>query len=314
MVTLFKILSKVRGGEMKYAFFLGCTIPARAVNYEISTRKIAPKLGIELVDIPDFTCCGFPVKSVNYFASIVMAAKNLALAEEKGLDIVTLCNGCVVTLAEANHDLKHNEALKKRVNKELKKIGREYKGTIEVKHLARILYEDVGIEKIKKEVKYKLNDFKLAAHYGCHYFKPSIVYGKFDDPEFPTSLDKLIEATGAPPFDYATKTECCGGGILGITEDVALKMAKVKLDDLKKEKADALISICPFCSVMYDANQKSVEKNFGTEYNLPVLYYTQVLGLAMGIPADELEFRRNRIKPKEMLQKFKEKYEGNGKK
>ena len=150
---------------MKYAFFLGCTIPARAVNYEVSTRKIAPRLDIELVDLPDFTCCGFPVKSVDTFTSIVMAAKNIALAEEQGLDICTLCNGCVVTLAEANHELKHNGELKKRVNIELKKIGREYKGTIEVKHLARILYEDVGIDRIKKEIKYPLGDFKLAAHY-----------------------------------------------------------------------------------------------------------------------------------------------------
>ncbi len=293
---------------MKYAFFLGCTIPARAINYEVSTRKIAPKLGIELIDIPDFTCCGFPVKSVDSFTTILMAAKNIALAEEKGLDIVTLCNGCIVTLAEANHELKHNEEMKKKVNKELAKIGKEYKGTIEVKHLARVLYEDVGVEKIKKAVKFPLEDFKLAAHYGCHYFKPSLVYGKFDDPEFPTSLDKLIGVLGAPPFDYETKTECCGGGILGISQDIALQMARVKLDDLKIQNADAMISICPFCSVMYDANQKTVEKTFETEYNLPVLYYTQILGLALGIPSNELEFKRNRIKPKEMLKKFDKKY------
>jgi len=293
---------------MKYAFFLGCTIPARAANYEISTRKIAPKLGIELVDIPDFTCCGFPVKSVDSFTTLVMAAKNISLAEEQGSNICTLCNGCVVTLAEANHELKHNEELRNKVNKELKKIGREYKGTIEVKHFARVLYEDVGVDKIKTAVKYPLEDFKLAAHYGCHYFKPSAVYGRLDDPEFPTTLDKLIEATGAPSFDYETKTECCGGGILGISEDIALQMARVKLDDLKIENADALISICPFCSVMYDANQKSIEKKFETEYNIPVLYYTQILGLALGIPADELEFKRNRIKPKEILVKFEKKY------
>jgi heterodisulfide reductase subunit B len=171
---------------MKYAFFLGCTIPARAMNYEVSARKIATKLGIEFVDLPDFGCCGFPVKSVDSFTTIVMAAKNIAIAEEKGLDICTLCNGCVVTLVEANHELKHKEELRKKVNKELSKIGKEYKGTIEVKHFARVLYEDVGVEKIKKEVKYGLDDFKLAAHYGCHYFKPSVVYGRFDDPEYPT--------------------------------------------------------------------------------------------------------------------------------
>ncbi|MCK4575441.1 CoB--CoM heterodisulfide reductase subunit B [candidate division WOR-3 bacterium] len=293
---------------MKYAFFMGCTIPARAMNYEIATRKIADKLGIELVDLLDFSCCGLPVKSVDFFTSIVMAAKNIAVAEEKGLDMCVLCNGCAVTLVEANHLLKHDEEMKKKVNVELAKIGREFKGTIETKHLARILYEDVGVDKIKKEIKYPLDDFKFAAHYGCHYFKPSVVFEKFDDPEFPVSIDKLIEATGAPPVQYSTKTDCCGGGILAVSQDIALKMTKTKLDELHEINVDALISVCPFCSVMYDANQKSVEKDFEGEYDIPVLYYPQALGLALGIPSQELEFKRNRIKPKEMIQKFDEKY------
>lgn len=293
---------------MKYAFFLGCTIPARAMNYEISTRKIASKLGIELVDLLDFSCCGLPVKSVDFFTSVVMAAKNIAVAEEKGLDMCILCNGCAVTLVEANHLLKHDEEMKKRVNKELEKIGRKFKGTIEIKHLAKILYEDVGVDKIKKEIKHPLEDFKFAAHYGCHYFKPSVVYERFDDPEFPVSLDKLIEATGAPPVQYSTKTDCCGGGILAVSQDIALKMTKTKLNELHEKQIDAMISICPFCSVMYDANQKSVEKDFEEDYNIPVLYYPQALGLALGIPPDELEFKRNRIKPKEMIQRFNEKY------
>jgi heterodisulfide reductase subunit B len=161
---------------MKYALFLGCTIPARAMNYEISTRKMAEKLGIEFIDLLDFSCCGLPMKSVDFMTSIVMGAKNIAVAEEKGLDICVLCNGCAVTLVEANHLLKHDEEMKKKVNKHLSTIGKEFKGTCEVKHLARILYEDVGVEKIREKVKYPLEDFKFAAHYGCHYFKPSVAY------------------------------------------------------------------------------------------------------------------------------------------
>ena len=293
---------------MKYALFLGCTIPARAMNYEISTRKMAEKLGIEFVDLPDFSCCGLPLKSVDFMTSIVMGAKNIALAEEKGLNICVLCNGCAVTLVEANHLLKHDEEMRKRVNAHLAKIGKEFKGSIEVKHLARILYEDFGSDKIREMVKYPLEDFKFAAHYGCHYFKPSIAYESFDNPEFPVSLDKLIQATGAPPVEYTTKTSCCGGGILAVSQDIALKLAKVKLDELHRMKADALVSICPFCSVMYDANQKSVEKDFEGDYDLPVLYYPQLLGLALGIPSGELEFKRNRIRPKEMVERFEKKY------
>ena len=293
---------------MKYALFLGCTIPARAMNYEISTRKMAEKLGIEFVDLDAFSCCGLPMKAVDFMTSIVMGAKNIAVAEEKGLDICVLCNGCAVTLVEANHLLKHDEEMKKKVNEHLAKIGKEFKGTIEVKHLGRILYEDVGVENIEKHIKYPLKDFKFAAHYGCHYFKPSVAYECFDNPEFPVSLDKLIQATGAPAVEYTTKTACCGGGILAISQDIALKLAKAKLDELHTMKADALVSICPFCSVMYDANQKSVETDFEGDYDLPVLYYPQLLGLALGIPSKELEFKRNRIKPKEMVQRFEEKY------
>ncbi len=293
---------------MKYAFFLGCTIPARAMNYEISTRKIAEKLGIKLIDLENFACCGLPIKSVDFLSSIVMAAKNIAVAEEKGLDILVLCNGCAVTLVEADHLLKHDEKMKKKVNEILAKFGKEFKGTIKVKHLAQILYEDVGVEKISKAVKYPLDNFKFAAHYGCHYFKPSVVYECFDDPEFPVSLDNLIQATGAPPVEYTTKTSCCGGGILAVSQDIALKMTKVKLDELYKRKVDALVSICPFCSVMYDANQKSVEKDFEGDYDIPILYYPQILGLALGISQKELEFKRNRIKPKEMVERFEKKY------
>jgi heterodisulfide reductase subunit B len=293
---------------MKYALFLGCTIPARSMNYEISTRKMAEKLGIELVDFEDFSCCGLPMKSVDFMTSIVMGAKNIAVAEEKGLDICVLCNGCAVTLVEANHLLKHDEEMKKKVNEHLAKIGKEFKGTIEVKHLARILYEDLGVEKISKAVTHPLKDFKFAAHYGCHYFKPSVAYECFDDPEFPVSLDELIQATGAPAVEYTTKTSCCGGGILAVSQDIALNLAKMKLDELHNRNVDALISICPFCSVMYDSNQKSIETDFEGDYNIPVLYYPQLLGLALGIPSKELEFKRNRIKPKEMVEKFEEKY------
>jgi heterodisulfide reductase subunit B len=293
---------------MKYALFLGCTIPARAMNYEISTRKMAEKLGIEFVDLPDFSCCGLPIKSLDFMTSIVMAAKNVAVAEEKGLDICVLCNGCAVTLVEANHLLKHDKEMKKKVNEHLAKIGKEFKGTVEVKHLARILYEDFGADKIRELVKYPLEDFKFAAHYGCHYFKPSVAYESFDNPEFPVSLDELIQATGAPPVEYTTKTACCGGGLLAISQDIALKLTKEKLDELHAMKTDALVSICPFCSVMYDANQKSVEKDFEGDYDLPVFYYPQLLGLALGIPSKDLEFKRNRIKPKDIIEKFEKKY------
>lgn len=290
---------------MKYALFLGCTVPARAQNYEMATRKVALKFGIELVDINDFGCCGFPIKSVNREASTLLAARNLSLAEEQGLNICTLCSACTGTLTEVNHEMKEDEKLSKSINEKLSSaIGREYRGNSGVKHFSRVLYEDVRIDKIKEAVTQELSGFSFAPHYGCHYTKPSEIYGDFDDPEHPESLDKLIEVTGAKSLWYEDKTECCGGGILGIDEPTALQIAKLKLDHVKSAEANGLVLICPFCDVMYEQNQKKIAKQAETDYQLPIIYYPQLLGLALGIPQEELGFKINRFKPKELLEKF----------
>jgi len=288
---------------MRYALFLGCTIPVRGQHYELSARKVAERLGVELVDVPGMDCCGFPVKSVSWEASLVFSAKNLALAEREGLPLCSLCNACTVTLVEANHILKHDPELLEKVNSYLARLDLKYNGTVEVKHFARILYEDVGLERIKESVVKPLEGISVASHYGCHYLKPSEIYDHFDNPEHPYTLDELVELSGASAMDYSTKTLCCGGAILGVREDIALKMTKKKLDEVKGKGADALISICPFCSVMYEGNQKKIEKNFEVTYKLPVLYYPQLLGLALGISPDELGFKLNRVKAKDLLAK-----------
>ncbi|MDI7246665.1 MAG: CoB--CoM heterodisulfide reductase iron-sulfur subunit B family protein [Bacillota bacterium] len=289
---------------MKYAIFLGCTVPVRNLSYEQSARRVARELGIELADIPEFSCCGYPVKSVHHETALLLAARNLALAEEKGLDICTLCSACTSVLTETSRELAANEALLGNVNRSLGAIGRRYSGKVRVKHLARVFYEDVGLEAIKKAVKRPLDMFRIASHYGCHYLKPSEVYDHFDHPEVPQSLDRLVAATGAEAVDYATKKECCGGAILGVDENIALQMARAKLDDIKANEADAINLICPFCSVMYGANQRKIQTKYGTRYDLPILYYPQILGLAMGIDAEELGLSQNPIKPKALLAKI----------
>ena len=288
---------------MKYALFLGCTIPVRGQNYEMSARKVAEALGIEFVDVPEFSCCGFPAKSVDFMTSLLMSARNMAIAEEKGLDILTLCNACTVTLVEAQEEFRKHPELLEEVNKKLTRIGKKYTGKVKVRHFARFLYEEYGVEKLKEHVKRPLENLNLAAHYGCHFIRPSEVYEEFDDPEHPVSLDRLIEATGARSVNYMEKEKCCGGGILGIKEEDALKMTKEKLDEVKKVNADAMISICPFCSIMYEGSQKKIEKLFETEYGIPVLYYPQVLGLAMGFTPEEMGFKLNRVRANKVLEK-----------
>jgi heterodisulfide reductase subunit B len=285
----------------KLALYLGCTVPVRAQNYEISTRVVAKHFGIELVDIPSFTCCGFPIKSVSQQSALVMAARNLALAEKEGLDMTTLCTACTGTQVEANHQLKHSPEKLAEVNKILKAEGLEYKGTVNVRHFARVLYEDVGIDRIKSEIKVDLESTAIAAHPGCHFFKPSEAFENFDDPENPHVYDDLINATGAKSMPYSERELCCGGGILGIRVDIAYAMAGRKLASIKSTGSEAMALICPFCNVMYEQNQKKIEKEMEQEFNLPAIYYPQLLGLALGYTPDELGFSINRIKPKEIL-------------
>jgi len=288
---------------VKYALFLGCTIPVRAQNYEMSAREVAKILGINFVDIPEFSCCGFPVKSSNAESSLVIAARNIAIAAKKGEKICTLCNACTSVLSEANKELTENKELRDKVNKELKKIDLEFKPGVEIKHFCRILYEDIGVEKIQNEIKKDLSKLSMSVHYGCHYLRPFELYDGFDDPENPVSVENLVAVTGAAVVDYKKKLECCGGAILGVEEDIALAMAKDKLDNVTDNKVDALVTICPFCNIMYEDNQRKIESKFNVEYKLPVLYYPQVLGLALGVEPKPLGFRLNKVKANDVLKK-----------
>ena len=288
----------------EYVLFLGCTVPVRALNYELSARRVAERLGICLTDIPEFCCCGYPTKSVNHYAYLLMAARNLALAEEKGLPICTLCSACCGALAEANHELQEDKPLRERINKDLvKTLGRKYDGHVRVTHFIRVLQQEVGEEKIAAELQNDLSGLHLAPHYGCHITKPTTVYGRLEDPENPRSLDQLIEATGAHSISYENKLQCCGGAVLAFDEGVALSMARSKLDHVRSRQADAIVLACPFCNIMYEANQKKIEKVAQTEYKLPILFYPQVLGLAMGMEPEELGIKMNRIKATELLKK-----------
>ncbi len=290
---------------MRYALFLGCTVPIRNMNYELSARKVAEQLGIELVDSDHFSCCGYPTKSLDHHAALVMAARNLAVAEEMGLDICVLCSACGGTLTEAAKILNDDVATREKVNVDLEAAtGKRYRGTVQVWHIARVLYQAVGLAKLKSEIKVSLKGLKLAAHYGCHYLKPSESYDGFDDTEVPHTLDDLIAATGAEAVNHNTKLDCCGGGVLAVDEEVALAMPAAKLTELKALGADAIVLICPFCDVMYEYNQRRIEKNANARFGLPVLFYPQVLGLALGIPAEELGLSLNRVKSRELNEKL----------
>jgi heterodisulfide reductase subunit B len=295
----------MRMAENKYLMFLGCAIPYRVSAYEISARKILQKLGVELVEMPEFNCCGLPLDPVSHQTMLVLAARNLALAEQKGLNIIALCPGCAGTLKKVNKMLKEDKALREEINGHLKNAGLEFKGTIDAKHLMQVLIEDIGLEQVKNAVVKPLTMLKVAEHNGCHILRPKQFIG-FDDPEDPKTLKTLIEATGATCLDYMDETECCGAPSVGVNDKIALQLARDKLNHIKMVDAQAMITICPFCHIMYDTNELRIEKMFNETYRIPVLHYPQLLGLAMGIPPEELAFNELRVDVSKILKQVAE--------
>lgn len=290
---------------MKAAFYLGCTIPVRAQNFELSTRKVAEAFGIELVDLPGAGCCGYPMRSVDMRQARVSAAAILADAQKAGGELVTICTACTGVLTETAKELKENPALRAEVNAELAKIGKSYDTDVRVRHFARVLLEEVGEEALREKLVVDLSGFRFAPHYGCHYLKPSEAYSGFDSVENPSSLDTLISLTGAKSVSYRHKKDCCGGACLAVDEGLALSISKQKLDAIKAQNADAIVLVCPFCSIMYDSSQKKIETENQVEYALPVLFYPQLLGLALGMdPKKELGFQMNRVKANELLERI----------
>jgi len=280
--------------ELKYLLFLGCVIPYRISSYEISARKVLERLGVELVEMPEYNCCGFPLDPVNHDMMLTLAARNLCLAEQQNLNIMALCNGCFGILNEVNKMLKEDKGLKEKVNGYLKEIGMEFTGTVTVKHLTHVLAEDIGLEKIKETVKKPLNPLRVAQHTGCHVVRPAKYVG-LDDPENPTILKNLIKVTGAKCLEYMDETECCGAPIIGVNDQIPLQVAREKLDHIRAVGAQALITVCPFCHMMYDLNQPRIERAFNEKFGIPVLHYTQLLGLAMGIAPEELAIKDLRV-------------------
>lgn len=284
---------------MKYAFFVGCTTLSRLPGYEKSARKVAEKLGVELLDMPGSGCCGTTyLETLDHKTGLAVAARNIAIAEEMGLDIVTICNGCTEVLTKANRELKENQKLRDEVNEVLAEAGKEFKGTVEVKHYVRMLKEDVDLDAIQEKMEKSFRGLRVGSHYGCHMLKPREIFMS-EDPENPTVLDDLVATTGAEPIDYPNKLECCAGPVMGVRENVTWS---VGLDKVKtvKQYGDALVTACPFCYLTYERCQLMQEEN----PNLPVLHIPQLLGLAMGLDTDELGIGHNKVPSTVVLERL----------
>lgn len=293
---------------MNYAFFPGCSIKSTAQEYGISCKAVSKVLKIELVEIPDWNCCGAmdTVFAYDPVLSISLSARNMALAKNMEMDIVTLCSACYFTLSRANKLLHENHNMKEKVDKKLGKAGLEYVGDIKIRHYLDVLVNDVGLDVISSHVRNPLNGLEVASYYGCMLVRPPSIVS-FDNPEHPQSMDKLVEVLGGKTANYIDKVRCCGAS-LGLTEEeVMLNMTKELLLSAKDVNADCVIVPCPMCHFNLDAKQKDIESAFDLKIKLPVLYFTQLMGIAFGLSTKDLALNKNFVSPMALLQRIREK-------
>lgn len=274
--------------------FEGCTIGNRIPFIEAASKKVFEKVGIETSQAP-FSCCPDPtgMKSFDNDAWLTLGARNLTLAETEGKDILSLCNGCTNTLRGVQYQLKHDSAKMEKVNQELAKIGKNYKGSIDIKHFVDVLSDN--IDKVKEAISKPLTGLKVAVHTGCHYMRPA-EWMESDDPMNPTTLKKLVEASGASVVDYGEEVLCCGNAVTNAYEEHGFANLKIKMDAIKKAGVDIIVVNCPACFQQFDTRQRDLSKAYETEYRIPVLYITELYALAMGVSPEDIGLKFHRVR------------------
>jgi heterodisulfide reductase subunit B len=265
-------------------FYPGCALDQSSKPYEVSTLAVAQALGIDLPTLPDWSCCGATAyMGTNEVWALALATRNLALAEAAGAqDLVTVCNGCFVVLNKANKYLATQPALAAQVRDALAAAGLSYQGTVRVRHLLDVIANDVGPERISAQMKTSLAGLKVAPYYGCQIGRP---FDDFDDPERPTSLDRVLEAVEAVVVPFPLKSYCCGGMLMTTATDVASRLTHNILECATQAGAQCIATTCPLCTVNLEGYRQEVARAYGQAYdNLPVLAFTQLLAIALGLP------------------------------
>ena len=286
-----------------YTYFPGCSSShggAKAYNW--SAQAVSKVLDVELIELDDWNCCGStPSSSVDELSSFCMAARNLALAEKRGLDLVTPCSACYVILNRTNSHLKEYPKLKAKVDEALAAGELEYHGTVRIRHLLDIFVNDIGYDEINSKVKVNLGGLKVAPYYGCQVVRPT---PSFDHPESPQSLDKLIASLEGEPIPFPLKSRCCGGSLIISEETLVLDLIRKLLDCALTNGAECLITVCPLCQTNLDVYQSRVNKRFKTNFNLPVLFFTQLMGVAFGLSDEDLGLKTCIVPTERVLAKY----------
>lgn len=282
-----------------YSYYPGCSLRATSAAYEASARAVSGVLEVELIELEDWNCCG----ATAYFAisellALCLAARNLALAEQRGLDIVAPCSGCYAALNKTTVYLEEYPEVKSKVNEALAAADLHYQGGVRVRHLVDVLVNDVGLEAIQRKLSRTLEGLKVAPYYGCQLVRPAL---GFDDPELPRSLDHLVAALGAEAVDFPLKSHCCSGSLIAARENLGLELVYKLLRCAEENGAQCIVTVCPLCRTNLDAYQSRVNSRFKANFDLPILFMTQLIGVGLGIDHKALGLSKSVVSPTKVL-------------
>ncbi|MGA2243022.1 MAG: CoB--CoM heterodisulfide reductase iron-sulfur subunit B family protein [Verrucomicrobiota bacterium] len=287
---------------MRYAYYPGCSAESTARDMHQSTLAVAKALGIDLVEPKGWTCCGATAgHQTDRLLAVSLPAANLTKVQDMKLDMMVNCAACYSRMKVANHEIAAHSNIRKGVREAL---DRDYDGSVKVRHLLEVLLEDVGLPAIKQAVKRPLNGLKVACYYGCLLVRPPKIL-KFDDAENPTSLDRLVTAMGGTSLEWPSKVECCGGGLSLSRTDVVVELTGSIIDMAASVGADCIAVSCPMCQVNLDLRQQDINKQTGKNYQIPIVYITQLLGLCLGIGPGDLGFDKLMVPASAVLEKVK---------
>jgi succinate dehydrogenase / fumarate reductase, cytochrome b subunit len=288
------------------AYFKGCLASLSAKELDTSTQALAPKVGLDLIELERVTCCGAgDIHEAEPDFYLHLNARILAYAEASGTDtLMTVCNVCTLNLRQANHALKGDAALLERVNGNLVSVGAPaYSGAVDVQHFLWLIAVGDGYERLKEAAHKGLKGLKIAPFYGCQILRPSKLLG-FEDPDRPDSLERIIEACGGEPIDYPAKLKCCGFPIIQAREEVALAELIQPIEQASEAGADAMVTPCPLCHLSLDAWQSKLRKQTGRDFQMPVLHLSQLIGVAAGLDDADLKFRRHVVSVKPVTEQL----------
>ena len=284
---------------MKLAYYPGCTLHGTANEYDISMKAVFKELGIELIEMPDWVCCGATsAHTTNENLALTLPYLHLVQAEKMKLDTICApCSACFNRLKITDYYVKNDE---KKYNTMRKIVGKAYKKTVTIKPPLQNVIEDLGIEELQRKIEKPLSNLKVASYYGCLLVRPKDMTN-FDDAENPKIMEKVVEAIGAIPVDFTFKQECCGGAFSASKPKMANELSFRVINNAKEQGADCIMVACPLCHVNLDLKQKDIEKQFDKELKIPIIYFTQLIGLALGLDAKTLSLDSHFVNTLDLL-------------